>query len=173
MAKKPKSEETPILQLATKEAVVEAIAEMGRRQRERLRIETAMNDELAVRKQQFEQEAAPHAEAISVLSKQIQAYCETHREELTDAGKLRTVALASGEVQWRETPPKVTVRNPEQVLAMLDKLGLRRFIRTKEEVNKEALAAEPVAAKGIKGISLTQGERFSITPFETRLEEVV
>jgi len=152
---------------------VEAIAELGRQQRERVRIETAMNDELARIKQQWEEEAAPHREAIKRLSHDIQAWCEANRAQLTDEGKLRTVALASGEVQWRETPPRVTVRNPEQVLAMLDKLGLRRFVRVKEEVNKEAIAAEPAAAKALKGVTISQSERFVVIPFETRLEEVI
>ena len=47
------------------------------------------------------------------------------------------------------------------------RLGLDRFIRTKQEINKEALLNEPEVAKGIAGITIKTGvEDFVIKPFE-------
>ncbi|EPC0089013.1 host-nuclease inhibitor Gam family protein, partial [Escherichia coli] len=46
-------------------------------------------------------------------------------------------------------------------------MGLERFIRTKEEVNKQAVLAEPDAVKGIAGIKVNKGaESFHVEPFE-------
>jgi phage host-nuclease inhibitor protein Gam len=45
-------------------------------------------------------------------------------------------------------------------------------VRVKEEINKEAILAEPDLAAKIPGISITQGEDFVIVPFETELEEI-
>jgi phage host-nuclease inhibitor protein Gam len=75
-------------------------------------------------------------------------------------------------VQWRLRPPKVVVKGLEAVLDKLRRMGLERFIRTKEEINKEAILAEPDAVKRVAGISIEQGEDFVIKPFETQLEEV-
>ena len=54
----------------------------------------------------------------------------------------------------------------------LKSFGLERFLRTKEEIDKTAILAEPDAVEHIKGISITQREEFVIVPFETKLEEV-
>ncbi|MDY0019843.1 MAG: host-nuclease inhibitor Gam family protein [Anaerolineae bacterium] len=157
----------------TRDQVVEAIAEIGRRQRERDRIQAAMNDELAAIRERYEVEALPHTETIKGLTNGVQIYCEANRDKLTAAGKSKTVAFASGEVKWRVTTPKVVVRGVETVLQTLKSLRLTRFIRTKEEINKEAILADPEAIRHVKGITISQSENFVIVPFETELEEVV
>lgn len=154
------------------EEVVESIAEIGRRQRERIRIETQMNDELAAIRQKFEAEAAPEAAAIAALSKGVAVWCEANRQAITDNGKTKTVPLPSGEVRWRTCPPSVGLYGAEEVIKMLKKFGLNDMVRTKEEVNKEAILRNPDAVKGIKGITIKNKEEFVIVPFETKLEEV-
>jgi len=156
----------------TKDETIEAIAEIGRRQRERTRIEAAMNDDLAKVREAWERQAAPHLDAIKALSAGIQLWCELHRDLLTQGGKVKFARLASGDVKWRMTPPKVTIRAVDLVLETLKKLGLQRLIRIKEEPNKEAILNEPEAVEGIKGITITQKEDFVIVPFETELEEI-
>lgn len=156
----------------SRDQVVEAIAEIGRRQRDRERIQAAMNDELALIRQTYESEAAPHNEAIRELSKGVQAWCEAHRLELTQDGKIKHASLASGEVKWRMRPPSVVIRGKDAVIELLKKLKLDRFVRQREEVNKEAILLEPEAVKSVPGISITQSEDFVIVPFETELEEV-
>jgi phage host-nuclease inhibitor protein Gam len=63
------------------------------------------------------------------------------------------------------------VRGAEAVLDALRRAGLSRFIRTKDEVNKEAILNEPEAVARIPGISISQGEDFVVTPFEAELAE--
>lgn len=156
----------------TQDEAVAAIAEIGVHQRERTRIETEMNDELAKIREVWEKKAAPHAEAIKALQQGVQIWCEAHRGRLTQNGKVKYAHLASGEVKWRMTPPKVVIRGVDVVLDALRAAGLSRFIRAKEEVNKDAILAEPEAVAEIKGISMTQGEEFIVIPFETQLESV-
>ena len=64
------------------------------------------------------------------------------------------------------------IRAVDNVLETLKRLGLSRFIRVKEEPNKEAMLAEPEAVAGLAGVKIEQGEDFVIVPFETELEEV-
>lgn len=157
----------------TQEEAIEAIAEIGRRQRERTRIETAMNDELAAVRQQWETQAAPRLDAIKGLSGGVHLWCEAHRDRLTNGNKVKSVHLASGDVKWRLRPPSVRILAVDNVIAYLKQAGLERFLRIKEEVNKEALLTEPEAVQHIKGITISQKEDFVIIPFETELEEIV
>ncbi|EHV66253.1 bacteriophage Mu Gam like family protein [Escherichia coli DEC6C] len=71
-------------------------------------------------------------------------------------------------MSWRLEKPSCSVsRDVEGVIEMLRRMGLERFIRTKEEVNKQAILAEPDAVKGIAGIKVNKGaESFSVEPFE-------
>jgi len=102
----------------------------------------------------------------------VQVWCEANRAELTNGGKTKTANLGSGEVKWRMRPPSVRLSGGDAVLDALRSLGLSRFVRQREEVNKEAILAEPDAVAGVRGIKLTQAEDFIVAPFATHLEEV-
>lgn len=149
----------------------EAVRVIGDYQRKRVDLQTAMNARLAEVKAEFEQQAQPLSESIRTLGHGIQTWAEANRAELLKAGG-KTVKLGNGELRWRTRPPSVTVRAAAAVLDALKRLGLSRFIRTKEEIDKEAILAEPEAVRDVKGISVGQGEDFVIVPFSTELEEV-
>ncbi len=175
MASKPKKLKAEAAQgvLQSRDEVVAGIATIGRLVRERVRIETRMNDELAGIKAQFEGLAAPLAQDIETLTRGVQAWCEAHRDELTQGGKTKTCALETGEVKWRVTPPSVQIKGADAVLALLAQKGLDRFIRMKIEVNKEALLNEPMIAGTVPGITIKQTEEFIVEPFAAELAEVV
>lgn len=156
----------------SREEVTAAIAEIGCAQRERQRIQTAMNDEIAGIKQRYEEQAKPQADVIAQLTHGVQLWCEAHRAELTQGGRTKTANLASGEVRWRMRPPSVVVRGADLVIEVLRQLGLGRFLREKVEINREAILAEPDAVAGVRGIAIVQKEDFVVVPFETELEEV-
>ncbi len=156
----------------TREQVTQAIRLIGVHQRERDRIQAEMNDHLALHRERFEAEALPHAERIRALAEGVQTWCEAHRDELTEGGRVKTANLASGEVKWRLSPPKVVLKNAATVLEIIRARGLLGLIRVKEEISKEAILADPAAVDGIKGIRVEQAEQFVIEPFETKLEEI-
>ncbi len=176
-----KSLSSPVLVPQSRDAVAQAISEIGiaqrHRQRHRQRIEAAMNDEIAASKLRYETEAQPYNEKIQSLRSGIQIYCEAHRDELTQSGRVKFANFSSGEVKWRFTPPSVSVRAAGATVKRLIEKGLSRFVREKLEVNKEAILAEAEAIEvlscaGITGIAIGQKEEFVIEPFETKLEEV-
>lgn len=171
-ARKIKSDAPRFAIPQSREDCTDYIARIGRAQRERERIQAAMNDELAAIRTGYEEQARPHAEAIKALSQGVQTWCDANREALTMGNKTKTANLASGEVRWRLRPPKVVIRGLDAVMEALKDLRLDRFIRVKEEINKEAILADPEALRHVKGISVDQGEDFVIVPFETELEEV-
>jgi phage host-nuclease inhibitor protein Gam len=162
-------EDTP----QTKDHVIEQIALIGGKQRQRAMIEAVMNDELAAIREKYESEALPLGEEITLLSAGVQSWCEAHRDELTQNRKVKTYVFASGEVKWRTRPPSVSLKKVDQVIEALKSLSLDRFLRKKEEVNKEAILAEPDAVKGVRGITIKRDEEdFVIEPFSTELEKV-
>lgn len=165
-----KAAEFPVPQ--SKDDCVAQIARIGHHQRERQRLEAAMNDELASVRQRWEEQARPHADAIVAMSRGVQTYCEAHRAELTRDGKVKTYTFASGEVRWRMPPPSVSVRGAEAVIESLERLGLMQYLRTKTEVNKEAILADPQQALAVKGIKISQDEDFVVVPWDTQLEAV-
>lgn len=146
------------------------IKELGDVQREHARISADLNDQIATLTEAHKPALNERADRIKVLQQGIQAWCEAHRGELTASGG-KTVNLITGEVSWRQRPPSIAVRGAEAVLESLRTLGLHRFIRQKEEINKEALLNEPDIAAGIAGISVVKGkEDFAITPFEVETQ---
>ncbi|WP_026600507.1 host-nuclease inhibitor Gam family protein [Methylomonas sp. 11b] len=167
-----KRQKAPALAYAcqTKEDTQSAICELGLVQRELTRVETEINDEIAAitdsRKVQIEA-LKMRSEA---LLKGIQTWCEANRSDLCKNGA-KTANLITGEVSWRLRPPSVSIRAVDKVLETLKVLKLDRFVRTKEEPNKDAMLAEPKAVSGIAGITIVKGvEDFAVTPFE---QEVV
>lgn len=176
MSKKPsriKTEAASHTVPQSREEVTETISKIGAAQRERLRIETAMNDELSSIKTRYETEAKPFSDQISSLSKGVHLWCEANRVELTKDGKTKTANLASGEVKWRTRPKSVSISAAETVIDFLKKLKLDRFLRVKTEVNKEAMLLEPEVVEKIPGVKFKQVEDFCIIPFESELEEVL
>nr|WP_294547623.1 host-nuclease inhibitor Gam family protein [uncultured Rhodopila sp.] len=155
----------------TRADVTQAIRCIGEHMRERTRIEATMNDRLALIREEFESQAAPHAERIKQLTEGVQIWCEAHRAELTDNGRTKTANLASGEVKWRLSPPKVVIKGAETVIEIFRARGLFGLIRKKEEIDKEAILAEPALVDGIRGVRIEQEELFVVEPFQTQLED--
>lgn len=130
-------------------------------------LKAAMNDEIAAITDRYTPLFAPIKEELAQLEQGVKVFCEAHRLELTNQNKVKTANFVTGSVQWRQKPPSVVVKGVEDVLNRLAGLGLERFIRTKPEINKEAILNEPDAIVGVNGLTIKTGEEdFIITPFE-------
>lgn len=143
------------------------IRKLGELQRELTRAAADMNDEIA----KITAAAQPHMDdlkgRIELLQTGVQAWCEANRDTLTDGGKVKSANLITGEVSWRQRPPSVSVRGVDAVIDTLKRLGLGVFVRTKEELNKEAILNEPHQVRGVAGLQVVTGvEDFAIVPFE-------
>lgn len=151
----------------SKQDVTCDIRKIGDMQREALRLQTQMNDRIAAITEEYSPQLETLKKDLGVLSAGVQSWCEANRDELTKGGKSKTANLTTGEVSWRVRPPSVSIRGVETVLENLKNLKLERFIRTKEEINKDAILADPKMAGGIAGITIKSGiEDFAIVPFE-------
>ncbi len=127
---------------------------------------------MAVINQTHKARLEPLETEIQALQQGVQAWCEPNRNRLTQDGKVKFHDFPAGTVKWRMRPPKVTLKSIEMALEALLQRGLDRFVRTRQEVNKDAIRDDPDAVLGVPGIKVEQGEDFIVEPFETRLEEV-
>ena len=151
----------------SKDEAASDIRRIGDLQRGIARMTAEMNDAIANITDTYQPTLQELNDRLKTMQAAVQAYCEAHRSELTSDGKTKTANLITGEVQWRQRPPSVGVRGAEAVIEALKRLGLGKFVRTKEEINKEAILNEPEAVKGVAGITVVTGvEDFVITPFE-------
>lgn len=155
-----------VLACQSKDQVMDFIRQIGDKQREIVRIETRMNDKIAEITDSHKGDITKIQLEIQSMTTAVQTWCEANRSSLLKKG-LKTANLITGEVSWRFNPPSVSLRKIDDVLANLKEKGLTRFIRIKEEVNKEAILAEPQAVADVAGISIKSGnEFFEIKPFE-------
>lgn len=153
-----------------RDACAETINSIGRLQREIAVKQAAMNDEIALITDRYTGQMTEQTLQLRVLQEGVQIWCESNRSDLTEGGKTKTAGFVTGTVQWRQRPPRVQVRGLESVLETIKGLNLWRFIRTKEELNKEAILNDPTAVAGVPGLVIVTGEEeFVITPFEQEL----
>ncbi len=95
----------------------------------------------------------------------VQTWCEANRLSLTQDGKVKFHDFGTGQIKWRLRPASVSIRGVEAVIEGCKKLGLSAFVRVKEELNKEAMLADPDKARTIAGVTIkSAGEDFVIEP---------
>lgn len=163
------------------------IRAIGDLQRDMAREAAAMNDDIAVITARHQPIIDALKARIETLQQGVHGWCEAHRAELTEDGKSKTANFITGSVNWRNDPPSVAVRNADQVLDTLTALGLVGYIRTKKEINKEAILNDygwmnskespekDAAANRLKllaGLTVTIKagvEQFVITPLEVEV----
>lgn len=170
MAKKKKIKSAARIIAQSQADVDAAISHIGEATRELARIEADMGDEIAGIKERWEKKAEPLRTRIDALKDAVQGWCEANRNLLTRDGKVKFFNFSTGLVQWRMTPPAVAIRGVDAVLELCRKTGLTKFIRQKEELNREAMLAAPDEAKKLAGVSISNHEEFIIEPFEIALE---
>jgi phage host-nuclease inhibitor protein Gam len=148
--------------------VTEMVRDLGKANRESTRLNLAMQEEIAEITQKYQGPISAEKAKIGPIQVAVQAYCEANRSDLTQANKTKTIELISGKVFWRMPPPSVALKGVDSIVAFLSKGKLRRFLRTKVEIDKDALLKEPKIAAAITGVTIKEGEEdFVIEPLET------
>lgn len=160
----------PVIAPASAEQADAMIRRMGDLARDRLIIQAALDEQIAALRASAEAEAGPIATEIANLHAAVQAWAEANRDELTRGGRVKTHKMPSGEVSWRLLPPSVRITSPAAVMALLEKMGLERFLRRKVEIDRDAMKAEPDAARAVPGVSIgSAGEEFIVVPSAVEL----
>ena len=141
------------------------LARIGEIQRMAQLNKTALAEAVARVTAEMEAESAKLAEEHDRLFRGLQLWAEANRHALTDGGKTKTVRLGNGTIAWRLAPPSVQIKGQEAVLAYLIEKKGKEFLRTKLEINREAMLARPEEAAKIPGVTIkSAGEAFVIEP---------
>lgn len=147
------------------------IKEIGELQVRKARVEQDMNEKI----KRVRVEANRLIESLRLQRKRrflaLYKFYQFHKEELTEGGKIKLVKLLHG--QFGTHVSKVLyVKNTKKALEFLRACALSGlFIRTKEEIKRKAILAQPQLLPESKEIRVMDQERFMVTPKET--EEVV
>ena len=174
MAKKTKTLGANLPVPQSRDDAAAALRRIGEANREVARIELKLADDVAGLKEAAESAATPLKEEAKALTEGLKLWAEANRDALT-GGKVKTADLGTGKISWRLRPAKVSLRGKiEEVVERLKSLGLQRFVRVTEEVNKEAMLADRDAARAVQGVTIaSEGEDFVVEPFEPSISEGV
>ena len=167
MATKPKRIKAPALNCPqSRDDAAQWVAELGTLGREIGHHEAVMNEKISACTAEHQPTITALREKYQETLKGLQAWAEANRGTLTD-GDAKTVNLITGEIGWRKVRAHIVVKDVAAVIAELIKRRLKQFVRTKHELDKNAILANPGKFEAIEGISIiTDKEEFFCKPFE-------
>lgn len=151
-----------------REDAVFAVGRIGTLRRELAALKAVADEKIRLAGETLETSSAELATELAEHERGVQTWCEANRVALTNDGKVKFHDFGTGRINWRMRPPKVSIRGVEAALEACKTLGLKKlFVRTKEELNKDAMLADPDKARLIVGVSISsEGEDFVIEPLE-------
>lgn len=151
----------------SREDAVFAVGRIGELRRA-IAAQKALADEvIRLAGEKFATDTADLVAELEEHERGVQTWCEAHRLALTNEGKVKYHDFGTGRITWKLQPPKVRITGVEAVIESCKKVGFLEFIRAKEEVNKEAMLADPDRARLISGVTIqSEGEQFEIVPAE-------
>jgi len=136
---------------------------------EEQKIKTGMDEEIKAIRDQYDPDLAGIADELNLKMMVAQAWSEAN---LGEFGKLKSVDMTHGIVGWRTGQPQpktISGWTWDRVLEKLEGLPLMAaYIRTKREVNKQALVAdrEKFGEADLRavGVRIIQDEAFFVEP---------
>lgn len=154
--------------LASWDDVDQCLAEIGEIDRELGLIEAGQQEAIDKIKAATKATAEPLQAKKAGLEAQIQQYAEANRGEFA---KVKTRVLTFGAVGFRLST-KVVIKRVADTLQALKDLGLKACIRTKEEVDKEAMKNLPLETLAAVGATLKTEDAFGYEINREKLVEV-
>jgi len=157
----------------TREQADALLAELGRAQLARQKIEARMNEKIIKIKAEAEAEAAPWMRAEQAIEQALEKWFASARAELAKGKRSFKMTFGKIGARWIESVALIPGHwSWETAVIALKSRGLGFFIRQKEEVNKDAILAagrdtefEPC------GLRIARGEVFFAKPDLDKVEK--
>lgn len=122
--------------------VADALVELGKRETVIAKKEADMNKKLQEVKDKFMGETLTERTEADFIKQKVEEFCLVNKAEFQ---KVRSKDFAHGVIGYRNNPPKVTMLNRKYniktVLELLKRIFKGDYIRSKEEIDKEAILA--------------------------------
>jgi phage host-nuclease inhibitor protein Gam len=159
MAKKPTF---PIYRTSDEAAI--ALAHYGSLERQIAGIESEFSERVAELRKEVDEKIGPLQGELALTLLGLQEFANQIRPTLPSK-KQKTIDLSTGELGWRTGNPSVSLKAKTALIIerikSLGKEAAKKYIRTKEGLDKQALLKDRPAIEGIK---YSQGrERFYVT----------
>lgn len=183
MAKAKQPVDTIVIYEYKQEDLSKAIAEVARLTTEIKNAEDKTNESILILQQELADQIKPLADEIKKISLSIKKFTDANREKLFKDGD-KTIKLETGDISYRSAKPSVgtnsskklidSILEANNLLDVRDKFVKKMdkvFIRTKLELNKDAVLENPDTAKTVTGVEVAEGEEsFYIKPYATNTE---
>jgi phage host-nuclease inhibitor protein Gam len=166
-----KKEKFPIVEIQSFTDVDALLLELGQLTATIAEEEAEMNRKIQEARERYARQTEQALLRKSQLEKTIEQYCIANKDKFE---KQRKLELTHGVIGFQTNPPKVVMLNRKYnentVLELLKKLRLSRFIRIKEQIDKEALIATYLgkeiddAKLASVGLRIEQTETFICEP---------
>lgn len=154
----------------------ELLGQIGARRRERLRREKALEEEVQKLKDEHGPEIDRLKEEEQTLISLLKDLVLPRFALLAPAGA-KTIPLRNGEIRLRESSRSTLViaegESEDDIIKRIRRHGgVRRFLRVKWELDKEALKTAPEFVAKIKGLSIVRKTALLIRPAEVQGETI-
>lgn len=146
-----------ITTLRSFDEVDDALREVGTITVEIHRAEANLNERIEDIRKQFDESTKAIIERKILLEKNLEQFCKLNRDEFEPT---KTRELTFGTVSFRLSPPRLAPLHGftwAAVLHILKKMKLVEFIRTREDVDRDAIKAAQLSAAKLAAYGL--GER--------------
>ena len=139
MAKRKKVDAEPVLK--TWGEVEEALKEIKKIDNDVAKVEAFHNDKLDEIKNEMAVKTEDDLKRKARLEKDLEEFAGAHKDEVRSEKRLKTKELNNGFIGFRWTPWSIRFakKKKDEVIALLKKKKLDDWIRTKEELDKDAV----------------------------------
>jgi phage host-nuclease inhibitor protein Gam len=131
------------MRLSSYDDVDNALLEIGKVESVLAKKEADMNAKIQAVKEKYDNETIEQRTFCDNLKERIEAFCNANKG---DFAKQRTMNLTHGTVGFRNNPPKVVQLNKKFTvktsIELLKKIFGGKYVRAKEEVNKDLILSE-------------------------------
>lgn len=131
-------------------------------------LENEQNSKIDEIKKEISLQAEGLIKEIDLIKKDITRFAEQHREEFTQK---RTKVLTFGKISFRYTS-WVWVDNATAAIKSLKSFAMDKYLRVKEELDKEALVEADPKLLAKCGIQLRSGDKITIEPDYVKLAAI-
>lgn len=160
----------------TREEMEQLVGDIAALKIEERRLKAEMDAKLKALKDDYLKQLAGITDSLAPKMGRALAWAEANPE---DFDKRRSIEMLHGVIGWRMNTPSLKTLSGwtwERVLEVMGKLpGMFAYIRTKQEVNRQALVADrdQVGTDGFRAIGLRviQEEEFFVDPKLTEAEK--
>lgn len=160
-----------------------ALQQLGDLQREREAAVALYDEKISRLQAELAEKTELMDREIKKISQSVKHFMDENRPKYLSESR-KTLSLSTGDISYRNGKPSVKTKNSDKLIgSILESNSLTKirdtfvkkmsmvFLRTKLELDKDAILANPITAKNVTGVEIENGaERFYLKPYSSSTE---